>query len=546
MWSARVCHLRHVGISFCFLAVTGTLLALPFLAHAQTGSSLGASSVTGAATTTVPPTVQGQVINASNGSPVSRALVRLNSRAVLTDHEGKFRFDQNTDSSANILVTKPGFSASTEVQEPGNIFLRGDQLGVPLELRLYPEAILTGTVTAPDGTPLPHIPVSASRSIYDDSGHRWITTGQEQTDSHGNFRLPGPAGEYRIETRYLPLDRTTGQAILPLIVPGASPSGAAQVIRIRSGEEQHFELRPAVSPIHTVSMTTQGSAGREFLQITARSSSGSSLQVAPQMSGEAGEMRIQLPQGTYTLVARRNNPENPELAETTITVPDHDLAGVVLQFSPIPSIPLELIVDSSTTSDTVQQPSLPQMGLTLQSDQPSSDRGDGTIRPTTRKDQSLAFTAPPGSYRLQGRNTGSWFIKSASYGDSDLLQHELVVVPGAAGTPIRITVSNQTGALQGTVNLNGSPASCWVYLVPNSPNAQSVISIHSNSSGAYTSAYLPPGTYQAVAFERRHTANYRDPESLAPFSTHVHSVTINAGDKPTLNLDAVPVAESAP
>ena len=37
-----------------------------------------------------------------------------------------------------------------------------------------------------------------------------------------------------------------------------------------------------------------------------------------------------------------------------------------------------------------------------------------------------------------------------------------------------------------------------------------------------------------------------DPASLAPFSSHVHSVTVNAGDKPTLNLDAVPVAEVAP
>ncbi len=173
---------------------------------------------TSLATTAVPSTVQGQVINASTGAPVPRALVRLNNRAVLTDHEGKFRFDQNTDSSANVLVTKPGFSASTEVQEPGNLYLQAAQLAVPLELRLYPEALLTGTVIAPDGTPLPRISVSALRSYYDDAGHRWMTVGQDQTDSHGNFRLPVPAGEYRLQTRYTPLDRTTGQAVLPVTI----------------------------------------------------------------------------------------------------------------------------------------------------------------------------------------------------------------------------------------------------------------------------------------------------------------------------------------
>jgi hypothetical protein len=218
----------------------------------------------------------------------------------------------------------------------------------------------------------------------------------------------------------------------------------------------------------------------------------------------------------------------------------------VLQFAPVPSIPIELIVDSSGTSDNKDQPpTLPQLGLALQSEQPDPERGDSSLRPTPRRDQSFGFTAPPGSYRLQSRNTGVWYIKSASYGDADLLQHELVVVPGAAGTPIRVVVSNQTGSLQGTVNLNGSPAACWVYLISTGANA-SVISLRSTSAGSYTAAHLPPGSYQAIAFERRHSANYRDPASLAQFSSHVHSVTVNAGDKPTLNLDAVPVAEVAP
>jgi hypothetical protein len=219
----------------------------------------------------------------------------------------------------------------------------------------------------------------------------------------------------------------------------------------------------------------------------------------------------------------------------------------VLQFSPVPSIPVELIVDSSSTSDNTQPPSLPQLGLSLENNQPDAERGDSIVRPTQRRDQSFAFTAPPGSYHLQGRNTGSWYVKSATYGDSDLLQEDLVVVPGAAGTPIRVVVSDQMGSLQGTVNLNGNPSQAWVYLIPTSPSAQTTITSRSSSStGSYSSAHVPPGTYQVIAFEGRHSANYRDPASLAPFSSHVHSVTINAGDKPTLNLDAVPIAEVTP
>jgi hypothetical protein len=308
----------------------------------------------------------------------------------------------------------------------------------------------------------------------------------------------------------------------------------------------HFELRPAVSATHTVTMG-QSVSGRDFLRISARSSSGGTLQVNAQITGDPGEMRIQLPQGSYTLTARRGSPESPEQAETSVTVPDHDISGVVLQFAPIPSIPVELIVDSSVTSDNKDPPPpVPQLGLVLQSDLPDPERGDSSLRPTPRQDQSFVFTAPPGSYRLQSRNTGAWYIKSASYGSADLLQQELVVASGGAGTPIRLVVSNQTGSLQGTVNLSGSAAACWVYLIPTGANAQPVIALRSNSSGNYTAAHLPPGSYQAVAFERRHSANYRDPASLAPFSSHIHSVTVNGGDKPTLNLDAVPIAEVAP
>jgi hypothetical protein len=121
-----------------------------------------------------------------------------------------------------------------------------------------------------------------------------------------------------------------------------------------------------------------------------------------------------------------------------------------------------------------------------------------------------------------------------------------VAVPGAAGTPIRITVSDQTGSLQGTVTLNGSPAACWVYLIPAGPSAQSVISVRSGSSGSYSAAHLPPGSYRAIAFEHRHSVNYKDPASLAPFGNRVQSITVTAGEKPMLNLVAVPVAEVAP
>jgi hypothetical protein len=545
--------LGEIRLSSLPVAVAGSIFVALFMGsaclRAQMQSSLSSNLPGGSAasSTVVPSTVLGVVKNAVTGAPVPRALVRLNDRAVLTDHDGNFRFDQNTSSSANVMVNKPGYYAGLEMQDTENLYLQGAQVGVPMELRLYPEAILTGTVLGPDGVPLPRISVNAQRKYFDEMGPRWLQVGQDQTDAHGNFRIPVQGGEYRIQTRYTPLDRTTGEAVLPVMITGDGSPGTSEAFRVRSGEERHFELRPAVSATHFVTASNGfGGGAGDFVRMSARAGDGSILQVNPQRNGGTGETKIQLPQGTFTLTATRGNGDTQEEAETRVTIQDHDISGVVLQFAPIPSIPVELIVESSATSDNVLAPSLTQFGLTLQSDQQDPERGDSMIRMMPRKDQSYVFTAPPGTYRLEGRDTGTWFIKGASYGDSDLLQQELVVVPGAGGTPIRVTVSNATGSLQGTVNLKGNPSSAWIYLVPTGPSVQAVMSLHSGTSGTYTAAHLPPGSYQVVAFERRHSVNYRDPASLAAYSSYVHSLTVNAGDKPTLNLDAVPVTEVTP
>jgi hypothetical protein len=333
-----------------------------------------------------------------------------------------------------------------------------------------------------------------------------------------------------------------------VVAPEESSSNTLGEIHIRGGEEQHFELRPRTGPTYAVTAAMDSSAQRGpggSVKITARTRNGSLLQINPVFNGSTGEIRMELPQGNYTLTARRNSPESPEQAETTVTVPDHDISGVVLRFSPIPPTPVELLIDGGLTSDNVP-PSIAQFNLTLQNDQPDLEQNDASIRLTPFANQTFGFIAPPGSYHLQARGNSDWYIKSISAGASDLLQQGLVVVPGSAGTPIRVMVSNQTGSLQGSVKLNGIPGAYSVYLVPTTPSAQPALSLRSNAEGAYTTTRLPPGSYQAIAFERRYSTNYGDPASLARFAGHVRSVTVNAGDKASLDLDAVGSAELIP
>jgi len=517
------------------------LAAIPSrtLAQLQNSASAEASSSS---------TIAGQVINASTGLPISRALVRFGDRAMLTGHDGKFEFDEVTSTTGNLQAVKPGFYSNIDAGGPTSLSLRPGQNTTSLILRLYPEAIFSGTVVAPDGDPLPHVVVIARRIVFYGSSREWIPAAQVQTDNHGRFRLPVSAGDYRLESMYMPRINGTNEVLLPSQIPAETSSNTSGCLHIRSGEEQQFELHPTASRAYTVTAGFDSNLGRGFPRITARLANGSAITLPVRFSGsgKTGGARMELPSGTYTLGASVMSPDGAEQGETSVTVTDHDVSGVVFHLSPVAALPVEVLVDGASTSDTTQ-PKIQQLGLMLENDRLDSEIFSSTIRPTLRKDGTFVFTAPPGNYRLRASGNGSWYVKSASYGASDLLQQDLVVGPGADGTPIRVGVSSQTASLQGACRAGNLPTDCWVYLVPMTPSAYSVFILRANSEqGIYSYSNLPPGSYQAIAFEQRHSADYRDPATIAPFATHLRTITLAAGEKPTLDLDVVPEAEIVP
>lgn len=529
---------RHHALLICLV---GVLAAIPSRSPAQLQNSSSADASS-------PSTIAGVVINASTGLPVSRALVRFGDRAMLTGHDGKFEFAEVTSTTGNLQAIKPGFYSSIDAGDPTSLSLRPGRSTVPLILRLYPEAIFSGSVAAPDGDPLPHVVVVARRNVFYGSSREWIPAAQVQTDEHGRFRLPVPAGDYRLESMYMPRANGMNEVLLPTQLPAETSSNTSGYLHIRSGEEQHFNLHPVASRAYTVTATFDSSLGRGFPRITASLANGGTITLPVRFSGagRTGNARIELPSGTYTLTASVMSPEGAEQGETSVTVTDHDVSGVVFHLSPVAALPVDCFVEDASTSENTQ-PKIQQLGLMLENDRPNSEVFNSTIRLTLRRDGTLVFIAPPGTYRLRANGNSSWYVKSASYGTSDLLQKELIVGLGAESIPIRIGVSNQTASLQGVCRAGGLPGDCWIYLIPTTPSAYPVFILHANSEqGIYSYSNLPPGSYQVVAFEQRHSADYRDPATIAPFATYLRTITLASGEKPTLDLDVVPEAEIAP
>jgi Carboxypeptidase regulatory-like domain len=544
---------RRVGAALTVLLWT-LIWMLPGVVARMAGQAAGTANLGNSALNDAPRTVAGRVVNAVTGQPVPRVLVQMSARAMLTGTDGSFEFDglPPTEKSVHLQATKPGFYDSLNATF-GNIGRQVDldQTDGPVELRLYPEALLTGTVTSPSGDPLTRVQVQAFRSSTDDSGQRWVNAGRAMTDSHGNFRIALSPGDYSVQILYTPRNPEPNEAILPVIVPDRSSSIKLSVLHLVSGSEQHLDLQPWVLPIHTVRLRVQSDVERANPQIQARLNNGSTFRLQLASTQTPGEYRTELPTGSYALSGSVFGPNGQEHGDSAVNVGDRDVDGVVMQFSSLAAIPVAMVVDTASTagagatSDN-QPPGLQHFGLSFQSTEVDPGVPANPNFLMVRPGEEPTFHLAPGRYRLHAQFGGSWFVEAVSSGSTNLLTQDLAVGPGGSASPIQVTVSNQTGSLQGTLTLNGRPASAWVYLIATTPSAASLLPMRSSSEGTFNSSSLPPGSYLAVGFESRPGTNLLDPEVQAAFATRMKTVTIVAGENANLSLEAVPATELKP
>ena len=549
--------------------LSGTLLMLSdvravrraraiWIACALMGGALtGASQAPTDAPSTL--TVHGRVVNALTGSPVPRALVNLNGRAVLTDALGQFEFPDFSNPAATggsqrparvwVQVTKPGYASALDANEAmGQQAIR--DVTVPLELKLYPDGLITGTVTAPDGEPLAKVQLSISREMGDEGVRRVQPIGFTMTDSHGEYRFEEQPGRYRLALRYAARSGDTGEAILPQHFPDAGDGAQESTFAVGPGEQRKIDLQAKTGIAYPVTFQVDEEKERPMgVRLVVRPSSGSSFAVFPQPTRSPGEFRIELPAGTYQVTAVQQQRERRLEAESRVTVTNRPVAGLLLHFSEMPTIPVQVVADTSssasaTTTQTqqtapAQPPSPMNLNLRLQKIGEVDDDGSNEIRLAMLPDKSFGLIAGSGTYRLAAQNGGPWFIEKATYGTTDLLRENLTVAPGAAGEPIQIVVSNGTGQVTGTVRSNGAGGTGYVYLLPHEPSLTLVYTAVANADGTFTET-VPPGNYSVVAFDHRFPGDLRDPQVLAQLRGG-GSAQVTPGGKASVDLDLQPV-----
>ncbi len=500
--------------------------------------------------------VSGRVVNAVNGAPVGRALVNLNSRAVLTDSLGRFEFPAFVPNAAQagatntpqayVKVTKPGYSAALDAMEALGQQPVSD-VTKPLEFRIYPNALVTGVVLGSDRQPMAKVSLTIYRETPSEMSSRLMPVGAAQTNSRGEFRFDESAGRYAVMVRYMPRAGETGEAVLAQRFPEANGSDASTTFMVGPGEERKIDLQVKTGVAYPVTFRADGgSDGVRNVRVVVKTSGGSSFTVFAQSTRTPGEFKVELPSGNYQLHAIEQSRERRMEADGHVTVAGKPVSGLELHLTELPSIPVQVVVDTSANTTAANNtipganaaltmPTAQNLNLYLRDLDDSGEAGMGDVRLTAMPDKTFALQPGAGRYRLSAQAGGAWFVERASYGTTDLLTQGLTVASGAGTDVLRVVVSNATGQVTGTVRQGGTPGRGFVYLIPHEPSLTPLYTATIAADGTYQMR-VPPGGYTVMAFDHRFPGDLRNPE-VAGHVAGGGQTQVTAGAKASLDLE---------
>lgn len=517
-------------------------------------------------------TISGVVINSVSGRPIPRALVQFGQHAVLTDGEGQFEFRDVTDNSV-LFATKPGYFP----ENPGAGILSSlssaGKAG-PVELRLVPEAILSGQVTDAGGDPLQGISVMLRTLVASNGLRHWEQRAGTTTNAEGEFRFAElQAGEYAIQTAIKldgPPEGDAAAGYQPLDYPALGANGAG-ALTVHAGDQLQADMSTRLERLYLVSGVLIGLPENAWPSLSVRTAGGLEVNSALRQNPQTGEFRVLLPSGSFELRAQafvpppanasnEPNSNGPRLtginglqllARQVVTVAQGPVTGVKLTLEPMATIPIE-VAEEKTARSNASDPPPAQMYLSLlpaEADAPPSvypaeSVGDRRFRAhdIQRVGPLLIRNVPPGRYFLQTPAQPPWYVASAFCGGTDLSRESLAITGSAAGCTIRIVLRDDGASLKVSVSdaREGRAVPAFIYAMPLDSQTRDVRMFPTGTDGKASLEAMAPGQYLLLASQRQvEQLAFRDAESLRRYETEGKRVELTPGASAEVQLDAL-------
>ena len=511
-----------------------------------------------------PQTVSGQVVDGITGEPIARALVQLGTQhAALTDHEGRFEFDDVMDGSYSPpQASRPGYFSGNDMVLPGSR---------PAILKLIPEAILSGTVLDGTGQPVQAMLLELNVLQVSNGQTGWQQIQSTTTNVEGEFRFSDlQAGKYRVVSSYqvegLP-DAPSSLAFLPVIYPAAAGDRAGDALTLAPGNHVVANLNLSAEKIYPVTGVVSGPVNRG-VSFEVQTAEGNAVSAGSRIFPETGSFRLMLPSGLYRLTLRSFMQPQQLMGTREITVGHAALQGVSISLAPAATIPVEIDYQAIEANT---QPGLPdrmqQVYLSLRNTEEGGPRLEHPAVPVRQEPNApLAIqNVDPGQYHLAVQPNPPWYLASAICGAVDLLHDPLVIAEGSGACSIRAVMRNDSATLHwsvedadsATLSKEGGASSSaagpmFVAAIPldnlTQPEATGTFAAAGTGTpGSIEGSFanMAPGRYLVIALPHQQDIAFRDADGLKRYQPLGQEVTLerNGHADIKLHLAAMPAGE---
>lgn len=576
-------------LRFVFLSVLFVLAVSAFFPQGAAAQVNAADLASEGAGGKAGHTVSGTVVNSVTGEPVSRALVQLGTdqavavhppvteqqanallslyreRAMLTDHEGRFKFDGLPSMNTSITARKPGFFSPNELNgglaRPNRVEVGGE--GAQVIIKLVPEAIISGRVTDANGEALEGATIRIV-GLQHTNGRRQlqpVLQDQEEpqtwsTNEDGEYRAAGlMPGNYYIVAVPNAGDREQAQpmglrrvAYPVTYYPGVAELADASPVQIAAGQraEIDFTIRPA--PVILVSGSVTGLAHGQEMDLQFSNQSGDDLALDKRFDAQTATFQAHIIAAGPCLIKADSKDTGDRTLHAQLTLnATSNVRNLRLNLAPALSIPI--VVRRETTRPPPVQGRVVTIGAGV------SVPVSVNLHPVEmgRPDVSASIEGGPtnpllvlrnveaGRYKVEAiannAENNTWYVKSILYGGADLFREELTVVPGQAA-PMEIVLRDDSAMLHGTVQSDENEAQAAVLVVPDYAPLDPKM-IVANDRGEFQLDGLAPGEYKVFAFDRLDGLEYSNPEALGEYASRAAQVNLLPNETTSVKVDLI-------
>ena len=508
-----------------------------------------------------PHEIEGRVVDSQTGAPITHARVTLTipqpggepiTVMLLTDEGGAFDLKNAPDGNYQVMCQRAGYLPG---YQGGQIPAAASSAETaPLIIRLTPQVAVEGSVVDEKGAPVPFASVQILRQTIVEGHRRTQMAGGNRSDDSGLFRIFGlTAGRYRVAVTAPSGSRRSKVAYPQVFYPRSPDINGAELMDLQPGQERHLRIR-LPEPVPAREIRGQVAPAGDSVSIALRPADVSLfpqfLDFNNQWDQKTKTFKIWgVPSGVYVLEATTNVEGQQLQASMTLTVGSGDVSTRLEAHPPA-------TVSGVVRFEGKEKPPAPVAGIQLR-----SPRSQFNVQPDA--DGSFKFNGlPEDTYRLVVSSNGTAYLRSAWQGGRDVLRDGLAVSAESSPGPLEIVVGGPGATVEGTLDLpdSGQPANVIVALLRHAGNemvlekqsyvnrslpAGAGLSARARAAGLpvmqgrsqFTIQGVAPGDYVLYCWEADSPVPYADPDFFPQYGTLGKTITVNAAEKISVNLD---------